>query len=189
MGKKEETASDMKSFDKMDRLINRALESYTAGEPEPGLVDRVLVSVARTRRGRPVRVALAWALASAAALGCIATATMWLNWRHLEIAIVHTSASLPVARAQKTPTIASTSQAKTPTGKAHAPATSGFSRENLPRLQSLKREAAADDGARSKANETDTTAEDEQLAAEGVGPIIFKPIVMAPTRLEAPGQE
>ena len=160
----------------MERAIDRALESYTAGEPEPDLAERIVAAAKAMRRSRRLSgVTRAWTLAAAAALACVAMVTVWMKSEHLEIAVVHTNVARPAAQRQMAPQRASAETRAAVSGETHA---------------AVRTAGARDTKAATKQRaESGVGAGDEQLAAEGVGPIVFKPIVMAPIRMEAPGQE
>lgn len=72
----------LRSLDRLDSLIDRALDSYTPREPRPGLTERVLSSQASvaaanhlwSRTYKPI-----WALAAAAALLAVAVIPLWFK--------------------------------------------------------------------------------------------------------------
>lgn len=165
--------SPMNEFD-LDRTIDRALKSYTAGEPKPDFAERI---VAATRsRSAAMRNARSWALTVAAALACIAMLTFWMKTQHLEFAIVHTAARHPATSGPVGPQI---------TQKLRQPAEAKARRRETfaPRAPS----AVPASGTRIRS--AGTRVGDEQLAEEGVEPIAFKPIEMTPIRMGASGQE
>lgn len=178
--------SQMKDSE-FDNAIDRALESYTAGEPDPQFAERIVTAAAALRRTRMLGGAQpwmnggarAWALAAAATLACLAMVVLWMHNERLEVAIVHTNAVRPIEAnepAQAAPNLA-------------APAAANV-REPLRTRTSRQRDPEQETAAIAALNKTSgqaigTDAGDEQLAAEGVEPIVFKPISMPPIRMGA----
>ena len=182
--------SQMKDSE-LDNAIDRALESYTAGEPDPQFAERIVTAATASRRARMRRRsrlwmnsgARPWALAATATLACLAMAALWMHSERLEVAIVHTNTLRPgetIGPAQAAPNVAVPAEAKV---------------RDTPQTKTVRprdpAQEAADIAAHRKAggHAVGTAAGDEQLAAEGVEPILFKPIAMAPIRLGVSGQE
>jgi hypothetical protein len=185
----------------MDGAIDRALKSYTAGEPEPNLAERITLAAdaswRHSRRRKMSADVRAWALAAAASVACIALVTLWMKSEHLEVELVHTD--LVQTRAVRPAGASEPAQA--PTGEDHnARRRTAKLQQGAMKQRDHVQDAAgnAADGAASQATsrraaradaKSGADAESELLVAEGVEPIVFKPIKMAPIRMEAPGQE
>jgi hypothetical protein len=174
--------SEMKDAE-WDNAINRALESYTAGEPEPGFAERIIVAVKTSRRTRISGNARVWALSAAATLAFIVIVTLWMKSEHLQIAILHINVARPAAASEPV---------QVPAGKDRLTKVkaSGPVERGAIRWRDHAQKVGADAVSHGPGRHADATdAGDEQLAAEGVEPIVFKPIEMAAIRMKAPGQE
>jgi hypothetical protein len=97
----------------LDKLIDRALASYTPQEARPGLEQRILASVASASRPRPRgwNWRPVWALAAAAALVAVLTVPLVFKPARPEIAVVHRPAEAGVESfSQAAPAFASPAQ-------------------------------------------------------------------------------
>ena len=98
------------NLDTLDNLIDRALNSYTSGEPRSGLTERVLSSRAsvaalnrlRLRSDKPI-----WALAVAVALLTAAVIPLWFKSPRPFPTIVHPAAGAPQDSSRATSTFTS----------------------------------------------------------------------------------
>jgi hypothetical protein len=98
--------------DGLDKLIDRALESYTPREPRLGLEQRILASVASASCPRPRgwNWKPVWALAGAALVATLAVSLVFKPSRP-EVAVPHRPAEAGVERsAQAAPAFASSTQ-------------------------------------------------------------------------------
>ena len=98
------------NLDTLDNLIDRALNSYTSGEPRSGLTERVLssrASVAAVNRLRLGSDKPIWALAVAVALLTVAVIPLWFKSPRPFPAIVHPPAGTAQDSSRATSTFTS----------------------------------------------------------------------------------
>jgi hypothetical protein len=147
-----------------DNLIDRALDSYTFREPSPGLTERVLSSRAsvaavnhlRLRNDKPI-----WALAVAFALLTVAVIPLWFKSPRPFPAIVHPPAGTAQDSSRATSTF-------TP-----------FPHPARNARASVVRHVVQEPRTRARlASDIDDSAM--------FGPIVMKPIAMAPIRIGEP---
>ena len=152
------------NLDTPDNLIDRALDSYTSREPRPGLTERLLSSRAsvaavdhlRLRSDKPI-----WALAVAVALLTVAVIPLWFKSPRPFPAIAHPPASTAQDSSRATSTFKSLPH---PAPNARA---------------SVVRHVAPAPRTRARlASDIDDSAM--------FGPIVMKPIAMAPIRIGEP---
>jgi uncharacterized membrane protein YgcG len=173
--------------DGFDREIDHALASYLAGEPEPGMEDRVVAAARAEGRSRDRFFAgmRAGALAAAAGLAALAIATMWMRSEHLQVAIVRQ----PVVRSGNNvsePARAENRGAAKMNRSAVAVKSGRDSRlderETSARGSRTGRSGPGSNGSGSSGTGAQRTA-DVEMAQEGVQPIVMKPIALTPIRI------
>jgi hypothetical protein len=152
----------------LDAIIDNALSTYTAGEPEPNLSARILgaVHALEPRRGsrllhRPARI---WAFAATGWLAAAAMLLIWIGARNLQIVVQ----SLPTAqRAQSAPPALSPSSTTASLKSMPEPPA-----PRMPHFQHPVRAAVSNPHSQATNR------------AETLQPIAFAPIVIAPIRSE-----
>jgi len=90
-------AGDPAEPDRFDLLLDRALTTYTAGEPRPGFAARVLASTSAARYERP-RAVHAWAIAASGWAVAVAAVILWFRAQPVEIVVGHRSPAPEMAQ-------------------------------------------------------------------------------------------
>lgn len=168
--------------DGAEDLIDRALATYTAREADAGLEGRILACAAAERR----RVHIGhwrWAMATAASLAMVVLFSFWLHWQHLEIAVVHRPAA-PVAGRQ-TPT--QREETSTP-GAGVAQERGAQARTELQPSPSERQIALRTAGLPRPVAATPSAEPEMAESTEQFSPIVLKPIVIAPIRIDRSNQ-
>jgi hypothetical protein len=154
----------LNNLDNLDKLIDRALDSYTPREPRPGLTERVLSSQASVeamnriglRTDKPI-----WALAVAVALLAVALIPLWVKSPRPTVAIVHP------------PTVTLQDSLRTATTLTALPHPARNARA------SIAQHVVSETQARAR-----LTSDSNEFAV--FAPIVMKPIAMAPIRIGEP---
>jgi hypothetical protein len=142
--------------DELDVLLDRALGSYTAGEPRPGFAARIFASTRAARQRRP-RTRRAWAIAVSGWAVAAAVTILFLRVQPIELVIAPHSSHSEMAR--------------------NAPSVLQHSAASAPAVNSPMSPPPVRAAVRVHAQRPDQTVE--------VEPIVFDPISIAPIRIGA----